>query len=423
MEQLEKVIRRLNRAEKGIIWLGLLALPFGDLPLRQSFLGAMGANASLILFGVAFGIWTIQRTLRIRISHSFTINRWILIFLLVEIIINIAAILFFGMRCKNELLLIKGLKLCILWTLVLYVCTRNLSDHFYKNAIMGAIVITILGLLFENHLGLLHGIPNFNMRPRGLSAESSHLAANLGLLMMIWAATKSQKTKLFCLLCTIFIMFYIRSKGGLIIIGLSAAFYTIFLLRSWLSARVISLKKFVTVTSLILTMLIVALIVTIKLKEMFVIDILYFTSAGTRLCLALTALLIGASSVTGVGFTGYLPALVTYIPTSVNWLKQMGIQLNFDEVLRFVSQASDTSITTKSFWLDNIIIFGLLFIFIFLVLHLWLWMKKTNPWIRTMLLATLLTLFWLEPPAVLTPFVAYSYILNWQDHETACYIT
>ncbi len=415
MNQFESALKQLSSVEKNLLWLGLLVLPLSDLPLRQSSLGAMGANASLILFEVSFGFWILKKTIKFRTNGYFTINRWMLLFLLFEIVVNVVAIMFYGIKCKNELLLFKGLKLCILWTIVFYVSTRNFTDPFFKNAIGGALLLTVAGLLFENYLGWLHGIPNFNMRPRGLSAESSHLAASFALLMIIWGATKSQKIKWLCLLSTILVMFYIRSKGGLIIVAVCTVAYVILLLCSWLSAKVISLKKFSAISLLMFTLSIVASFVFINLKEMFIIDILYFTSSGTRLSLALTALLIGASSVTGVGFTGYLPALVAYIPTTVNRLKQMNIRLNFNEVLHFVHQASDTSITTKSFWLDNIVIFGIIFIFIFFIFHLWLWIKNTNPWIRIMLLATVLTLSWLEPPAVLTPFVAYAYILNLQE--------
>jgi hypothetical protein len=72
----------------------------------------------------------------------------------------------------------------------------------------------------------------------------------------------------------------------------------------------------------------------------------------------------------GVGFSGFLPAINKYAPLAVDYLSRAaGGTFNFTELLSYVGADSDINISTKTFFFDNLLYFGLPFLVIFILFH------------------------------------------------------
>ncbi len=372
----------MNKLSYNLTALAILLTPFSDFPLRNTFLGFLGSSVSFIPLFLLIILHIL------RFSFNKKSLKWYFMPLFIFSTLDfLYGLIIYGLNFWNINLLDKGFRLSILILLFLIPLELRLDDKIIDFAFFSGLFILIGGVFwidFLNHQNFLHASINANMRPRSFTLESS----NFSIVLIALSTVVIDKVKKFTLktsliILSISVLIYSGSKGGLGV--LVQGFVLLFLFQSFYFLTRNRLSKIIIYLSPILLLTCFGLIsLTQRVLDSLARDVLEYSSTATRATLTLSTLYTVIQNPLGVGTTGFLPALVQNITPSIDLLKRYSpFQLNFDEVQSYVGNQSDQNISTKSFFLDGALYFGLPFIITYFYLSIFILNKlfKMRLWV------------------------------------------
>jgi len=277
----------------------------------------------------------------------------------------------FGFSSHGENLLWKATTSLISLAAILFVITLDYGKYpVVRTGIFVAFALVVVGFLFGNsnplglpalaENGVLHFTPLPDERPRGLSREPSELSITaivIGLLSVHF--TRSRPRKILLFLVTLGLLIVSGSKGGILTLFLCAI---ILCIMRWHS------KWYQVVGSLLvlfpLGIILIWLIPNLFPEESFAIS----GTIPTRFSMITCALMTVTHHPLGVGLTGFLPAVARYLPGAMSAVESIfPFPLYFGEVSEYLTSAD--MVSTKTFFFDQLMRFGVpfaLFFFVFI---------------------------------------------------------
>jgi hypothetical protein len=356
----------------------LIALsPIQDLFLQATPLKGLGASASLIpmlaIVSLVFARWLMEGTFRVS---------WVVIICAAYAFgVSVYGFLYFGFKSQSENLFLKSVTALI--TLGLFLAAIFIPKYDFRRTVRAAcyvaFAILILGVLFSRPTpfglpelfdnSILHNTPATEFpRPRGLSTEPSTFSVT-AIAICLLCAHQSRKgfSRLFFLLASLGLLVASGSKGGILIL-----FVCIFVL------AVTKWHRWYQVPLLALTVLPLGFAAVWWLPSLFPEQgALQLGSVQTRASVVLCALDTVQHHPFGVGFSGFLPAVAAYLPNAMSTVQaQSPLPLDFSEAFEYLNSSQDVS--TKTFFFDQLMRFGVPFaiIFIFSITKL---LKRIGP--------------------------------------------
>jgi hypothetical protein len=356
---------------KALILAAIALTPFSDFPLQETALGFLGASPSFIPLGLLLSGMLVGAIFK-------TIRLTVVIAILWVALVSIYGLLYFGFQYGNENLLDKGVRLIVLLALFLSPFALNLDKKVVQMGSTMALMALFIGLFWVDVLGnsmFLHSTPNENMRPRSFTLESSHFAMTLIALLTLSLSTLDNRyLKLLLSMLGLGALLYSGSKGGVAILVVSLAILIGFHVFRLVSVNAkFKIKRIPAALIGIAAISIGLMFLFGRVVDGLLLDMDYYTSTATRVTLVLSSLYVFYQHPLGVGTTGYLPALIHGISSSIETLStQFATSLNFSEVEGYVGAESDKYISTKVFFFDGLIWFGLPFVLLYLLFSFWL---------------------------------------------------
>lgn len=352
--------RPLATIKSALLFAFIVFLPFQDVGLANTPLGVAGASLSVIplvmLLMIQLAEWSLQKDLKINVLHL-----WVVSYMIVVTTVYFASS---GIVSYGENMVWKSIKLLILTVLfaspISFINYEKFHNIKYAVGIAftlscAGLLLPFLGLEWFDSNSMLHATPNGNMRPRGFALESSTLSiqiVTLGLLAMHFF--HNRLTKALLLIIIVVILMTIESKGGVAVFGLTV-FLSILLL-----PKTASWKRMLGIIVGVIIMANAFYFILDSVTK----DLEEFSSTATRLTMAITTVLIAAHNPFGVGFSGYLPAISTYLPDAINLIN---LPLNYGEVSSYIAQNSAKNISAKTFLFNYFLFFGWPFVIGFIL--------------------------------------------------------
>ena len=349
------------------LFLFIALSPVQDFFLQGTPLRSVGASISffplLALAFCSFAEWLQAGHFKLKRNHLFC-----LVYMLLT---SVYGLLVFGTASHGENLLWKGLTSFISLALFLFGfagINYRLSSAL-RPAIYAAFFLMLLGFCFSasNPFGLpsfletslLHWVPASGGRPRGLASEPSELSITviaLGLLSVY--VTHGRIARIVFFAATIALLVASGSKGGILTLFICAI---IFCLVKWHS-------RWYHVPILLFILLPLGLFLVFLIPNLFPEESI--ASSGTiptRASMILCSLITLLHHPFGVGFTGFLPAVTSYLPDAMSSIQSISpVPLYFGEVSEYL--VSSDMVSTKTFFFDQLMRFGLPFALGFVVI-------------------------------------------------------
>jgi hypothetical protein len=343
----------------------LIALsPIQDLFLQATPLKGLGASASLIpmlaMVSLVFARWLAQ--------GAFHVRRVVLICVAYALGISVYGFLYFGVNSQNENLFLKSLTTLI--TLGLFLAAIFVPEYEFRGTVRTAcyvaFAILILGILFSRPtpFGLpelfdnpiLHNTPATEFpRPRGLSTEPSTFSVTVIAICLLSAhLSRKGSSKLFFLIASLGLLVASGSKGGILVLLLCLF---ILALTKW--------HRWYQIPALTVALLMLGFLAVSQLPRLFPEEgPLQVGSIQTRASVILCALNTVEHHPFGVGFSGFFPAVTVYLPEAMRTVQaQSPFPLDFTEASEYLTSSQDVS--TKTFFFDQLMRFGIPFAIFF----------------------------------------------------------
>jgi len=225
------------------------------------------------------------------------------------------------------------------------------------------------------------GLMSFDDRPRGFSYESSTLGSTLMTFGLLAALTaRKNMNRLAWLSGTGFALIFCGSKAAFLVFALSITFALVVpKTRRALLITPVSVAIFLILGSLVAEQWLTDVFQSLLLP--FILDIEQSTSIATRSTMILGAILNVIEFPFGVGFTGYIPALVAKIDSAAEISSQLlGMPINLWELESYQTQNSGFAISAKSFFFDQAVVFGMPFVLMWLWGH---WFLLRRLWVHS----------------------------------------
>ena len=239
-----------------------------------------------------------------------------------------------------------------------YPNTRGLRLALYLAMAITAVGIVIGTVFGPNAVPLLQATPSLTGRPSGFSTEASTLSVQIvcvGTLAVHFCRRKWHKVSAAILTCALLV--YSQSKGGLISLLLCVVVIAIVKTRSSLTMKVVAAVVVIPVLYAGSLLLISMFGTIIEANET--------SSIATRLSMAVFALIAVAHNPTGVGFTGFLPAIRHYLPNAMEIVQSwFPVPLAFVEVKSYLEPPYRDA-DCKTFFFNYLVFFGIPFAIVF----------------------------------------------------------
>ena len=335
---------------------------FTDFPLQATFLGYLGSSPTFIPLIILIFVFLLSLRIWKKINIRF------LGFILYVALGFSYGILIFGASFYDENLIFKGIKTLFLYTLFLlpiFVFRNTLS---VRTAFGVAFFVSLAGIVLNNLsiISYFHFTESLNMRNRGFALESSHLSVILMTTFPVFFY--NARSKLFkIILLGLFILSFVfsDSKGGLGSLFIAIIILSLLLLFKNLINSRFERRSFLY-SGLSIAVIIIAIgsyqIIDATVKN----NVELYTSFPTRISGAITSIYILAKNPLGVGTSGFLPAFIEQLPYGIRATQLFFPDFtNYNEVESYTYQTSDENISTKSFFFDGIISFGILFVLVY----------------------------------------------------------
>jgi hypothetical protein len=350
---------------RACLFLFIALCPVEDFMLQGTPLRSLGACISIFPLCVLAFIKGVEWLL----SERIWIGRGAVICFVYVFLTATYGLLLFGMWSQGLNLIWKSFTSLVSLLAVVVAAQLDYCDsRVVRAGIYCALLLVVMGFLFGNsnpvgfpalgENGVLHFTPLPDVRPRGLSSEPSGFsitAVIVGLLSIYVTRSRSWKTVL-CLL-TIGLLIASGSKGGILTLFLCVV---VLCVMKWHS-------RWYQVAALLLGLLPVGLVLVLLLPTLFPED--SFALSGTiptRFSMLICSLMTVAHHPFGVGLTGFLPAIAKYLPGAMSKLEAIfPFPLYFGEVSEYLTSAD--MVSTKTFFFDQLIRFGIPFGFVFVI--------------------------------------------------------
>lgn len=355
----------LHGFRKFLLFLFVCLVPFQDTILQKTPLQGSGASFAILpllgLMGISLFEWLMRMDFRLQ-KNVF----WIALYVALISIFGMAR---FGLVSHGTSLLWSGTKYAIDTAIALYIIfgVDYSDERILRRAISLAFFFTVasivisdlnpagIGIVLNNPL--MHQTPPGDLRWRGATTESGHLAillVSVGLLAAHLSKTPFMR-KFFWIL-TVTLTVAGGSKGGLLCLF---GVLMVVLLKGKISfwRSVLFCIAFSPLAYLAMVIFIA------QTSRSLGGD---FTSFPTRITTVISAILIVLHYPFGVGFTGQLPALREYLEPAMDITQRlMPFPPNFSEVETYLYTAQFAQ--TKILLADYAVFFGFPFLILVLV--------------------------------------------------------
>ncbi len=358
--------------------LAIILVPFQNTALQLTPLRYLGASPSFLPIAI-FCLFAFI----IRISNSNISKKpelLFLLFLIYSIIPTIWGIIVIDSAdISLKFLLQKTVTNTILNILLLYpIFIMPKPTKMIQFSIFGALGISVAGYILVDILGIF-AFPSFFQAssavttPRGFSLEQSAFAASIVTLCLISAAiaNKSLFKILLIGVAIIFTVIITSSKGTMICLIMALGMTFIFS-----NGKNILFKIFVLILIAVLGWFVIG-----KLSERFRTDIEESTSSSTRSILILSSIPSAIQNPIGVGYSGYIPAIIKYMyPTSEFMKNNILPNTNMSELESYIQREGKQALNIKSQFFEYLMVFGIPSLIVLIIFHLRLYRKiKTLP--------------------------------------------
>lgn len=255
-------------------------------------------------------------------------------------------------------------KLVKFWVLIgafayLVIAVSKDLDAF-KVPVLIAAFIAAAGYLVGDVLGALpaaaHFTENMNSRPRGLSLESSTFGTQIGVYALLAGAILRGRV-LGPVVCLMLVMILVASisKGAIVSICFGVLLCLALRLRGWWVWPMLALALMVIGGYLLDSAVVDAL------------DLENGTSLATRATMFLLSIKVALLTVIGASPGGAIYAVQTFGQSVIDYLEgAVPLPLLFSEVQAYVDNDPDAIVTYKTFFADNLAMFGVPFAFVYL---------------------------------------------------------
>jgi len=367
---------------------------FQDTAMQHSPLSIAAASPVFFLLALVWVIRLSGNAVHSPVSTS--IYRFMVIAVLAYLLLNIYYGLKFGLVVNGENLFVKGTKIGTLLASILYAgwlfSQYMLSSFTIWIRLGGVIAFGGLVLDYIIHDALVqswwlhYGVNDerfqleaFDDRPRGFSYESSTLGITLLVFGVLAALTERRGWgRLFWLIGTSLALLFCGSKAAFLVFAVALS-----------TASILTYSRWIVVSFMVAGPTFCAIafltvdqwwpIVDQKFILPFILDIDETTSVATRLIMALSAVFVVVQNPLGVGFTGFIPALLANIDSAGELGSLLlGSPLTLTEVNKYLVQNSNLAIGAKSFFFENAVIFGIPFVLLWIFGHWMLIMRLRN---------------------------------------------
>lgn len=374
---------------------------FQDTFLQRSIFGSLLGTPSYIFIFLFF------------LFNKFKISKILIFIFLYFTLFNILMIFLM----QKNINLINGGKLSIIYLFTIYIVMvfSNRSFKFDYRSINIAFILCIIGLFSHFLFGNIQFFHNSiivneisDLRPRGFSLESSTLGITLLVLGMLKLANViSIKERIFSYIFLFLILVLSDSKP----IGFIFLASIIFVYINRINLLVIFIINF-----LMLQFINISIIFTDFLPS-FYHDLENSTSISTRLAFALSSIITFLDYPFGVGVFSYHLILESNLTKSMDILSNL-YNFNWLEVLSYSREFQLNGVvgglSSKSFFLENLVSFGLPFLIFWLYLNWALYIRiSCKKDLRVLLLCLFLaTTFYISAVNLVIVFIAYGYLCN-----------
>lgn len=388
----------------------IILSPFQDTVFGKMPTGVLTSN-------LAFLPCLVLVLLSLDVLKKVIINVKVFYYLISFYIINFLAIAYylFFYDFKFEIMIYKMFSMSILYFMYFFLAfiTYDFLQNGYlcsrlKRLIFISLTIIILGailnVIFPSSFcsDLFHtSAQNDISRPRGFALEPSMLGYD-SLAVYLLFVTLSKGRSLLWNLPIILISFIVRSKGGLLIIGIS---YLILQVVEMCSSRFLVVKNFIKIFFGLILLSVIFFGIFFTLSNDILNDIQKFSSVATRS----VVLMVGVRSLMfpwGQGFSGFYPFFLNSVISIVEYLQGIvPLNLKFTEIFLMVDNMEN--IGTKTLLWDGTIIFGIPFFYLYvkygiLICRRFIWDKN--------IYGLLLSMVTFLSGATYTSFIGYSYL-------------
>lgn len=345
-----------DKSKRGIefflIYIIILTLPFENTAFQASFLGVYGAPLSVFPILMLF----IFKIFKNELSKSFfMISIYsVLIFIISFFIFND----FDYSIVLNQSL--KNLILYLTWifTFYFFLKTDKVSNFSISCLSILMILIIFFNLFFNDFLqaiNFLNYVEIRNSKLRGFSTEGSTYGFLIICVFTLYAWVN--KINIFIFISfLVFALLLVSSKGAIFS----------FLLSYFICCLMFFKRNLLKTVFMFLSFIFSFIYLYSVLIEQLFLDIEDYTSFSTRFTLFLLGFNSVAISPLGWGFSGYYPYFYIYGDEIISYISSFN--LNFSEVKDYFVVGQTKSVSTKSFFLDSLIVYGLPFIIIYFYL-------------------------------------------------------
>ncbi|RQW63886.1 hypothetical protein [Vibrio viridaestus] len=231
------------------------------------------------------------------------------------------------------------------------------KSYFYIGvSVLVILIINVVAPSIVNNVSFLQGTPAYSPdRLRGFTLEASTFGFQLcvGILMLSCYFRLS-------------ISYVIPITMSLLILTTSKGALSSLLLATGIAVVINSQNKVLKVFVAALSIVVGIYIFQTLLQSQFTSDIQKYTSVSTRGTMILTAVWSLFYNPLGVGFFGYFDSIYTNGPRVISVLSHNFVNLfNFKEVASYFIWGTVQSVSTKTFFFDWVIYFGLFTVFLY----------------------------------------------------------
>lgn len=272
------------------------------------------------------------------------------------------------------------------FTYLVYEIAKNVDD--YKLPVLIAAVIAFAGYVVGDILAALpaaaHFTENMNGRPRGLSLESSTFGTQIGVYALLTGAVLRQRL-LGLLTCMLLMLVLVASisKGAIVSITCACLLCLALRLHGWWTVAL--LVAMVGVVS--------GFVLDSAMTD--VLDLESGTSIATRTTMFLLSFKVALLTIIGASPGGAIYAVQLFGQSIIDYLEDaLPVPLLFSEVQAYVDNDPDAIVTYKTFFADNLAMFGLPFAF-FYISHYTLQMYRLARYSANAYIAVLGVFLWL----------------------------
>lgn len=228
-------------------------------------------------------------------------------------------------------------------------------------------VLAVPGMAYPSLFQASHAVTT----PRGFSLEQSTFGATIAILCLLaTVVTKSHACRMVFLTLLLAFVFGISASKGTML-GVILAFGMAF---------VFSGKKNIVPKLMgLILVCVIGYFASGKITERFDGELQRAGSVSTRSILILSAAPSLVENPLGVGYSGYIPALIKYVYPTMSWLRSNGFEsAATDEIDSYIASEDKRALNIKAQLFEYIMVFGLPGLILIAVFHIGLHRRLYN---------------------------------------------